>query len=79
MGQHYFDRPAHAYVQPNQRPVGLGENPNPLLRTDYTNYYGTWAVETAIAYDEPTSPNTPPTASTRRWPSTWAASACART
>ena len=56
MGQHYFNRPAHAYKQPGDRPVGLGENPNPLLRTDYTNYYGTWAVETAIAYERAYQP-----------------------
>lgn len=56
MGQHYFNRPAHAYVQPGDRPVGLGENPNPQLRADYTNYYATWAVETTIAYERAYQP-----------------------
>lgn len=56
MGQHYFNRPAHAYAVTGDRPVGLGENSNPLLRTDYTNYYGTWAVETAIAYERAYQP-----------------------
>lgn len=56
MGQHYFNRPAHAYMQASDRPVGLGENPNPLLRADYTNYYGTGAVEIAIAHERAYQP-----------------------
>ncbi len=56
MGQHYFNRPAYPYMQPGDRPLGLGENSNPLLRADYTNYYGTWAVETAIAYERAYQP-----------------------
>lgn len=41
MGQHYFNRPDPVSAQVGQRPVHLGESG----RTDYTNYYGTWAVE----------------------------------
>ncbi len=40
MGQHYFNRP-DASAPPGQRPVHLGESG----KTDYINYYGTWAVE----------------------------------
>ena len=43
MGQHYFNRP-DASAPSVQRPVHLGESG----RTDYTNYYGTWAVEQII-------------------------------
>lgn len=47
MGQHYFDRPSHVHAQPGQRPLGLGEHrPNPSA--DYTNYYGTWALERIV-------------------------------
>ncbi|MEA9586773.1 XVIPCD domain-containing protein [Xanthomonas sp. WHRI 10064A] len=49
MGQHYFDRPSPLYAQPGQRAVGLGEHVdqagNLQPTADYTNYYGTWAVE----------------------------------
>lgn len=44
MGQHYFNRP-DAGAPPNQRPLHLGES----RKTDYANYYGTYAVETIIA------------------------------
>lgn len=44
MGQHYFNRPDPAHAQPGQRPVNLGESG----RTDYTNYYGTGAIENII-------------------------------
>jgi uncharacterized lipoprotein NlpE involved in copper resistance len=47
MGKHYFDRPAPEYdstgttlLNASQRPVKLGHS------TDYTNYYGQWAVNT---------------------------------
>ena len=51
MGQHYFDRPSPAYAQPGDRPVGLGEHkPNPTA--DYTNYYGTWALEQIAAAED---------------------------
>lgn len=49
MGQHYFDRPSPLYAQPGQRAVGLGEHidqaGNLQPTADYTNYYGTWAIE----------------------------------
>lgn len=44
MGQHYFNRPDPAHAQPGQRPVNLGESG----LTDYTNYYGTGAIENII-------------------------------
>ena len=51
MGQHYFDRPSPVHAQPNQRPVGLGEHkPNPTA--DYTNFYGTWALERIVAAED---------------------------
>ena len=51
MGQHYFDRPSSVYAQPNQRPVHLGEHkPNPTA--DYTNFYGTWALERIVAAED---------------------------
>ncbi|MCC4604419.1 XVIPCD domain-containing protein [Xanthomonas campestris] len=51
MGQHYFDRPSALHAQPNQRPVHLGEHkPNPTA--DYTNFYGTWALEQIIAAED---------------------------
>jgi hypothetical protein len=51
LGQHYFDRPSPAYAQPGDRPVGLGEHkPNPTA--DYTNYYGTWALEQIAAAED---------------------------
>jgi hypothetical protein len=51
MGQHYFDRPSPVNAQPHQRPVGIGEHkPNPTA--DYTNYYGTWALERIIAAED---------------------------
>lgn len=43
MGQHYFNRP-DASALPSQRPVHIGESG----KTDYTNYYGTGAIETVI-------------------------------
>lgn len=43
MGQHYFNRP-DASAPPAQRPVRLGESG----KVDYTNYYGTGAIETII-------------------------------
>lgn len=43
MGQHYFNRP-DASAPPAQRPVRLGESG----AVDYTNYYGTGAIETII-------------------------------
>lgn len=43
MGQHYFNRPDAAAPQ-SQRPVHIGESG----KTDYTNYYGTGAIETII-------------------------------
>lgn len=51
MGQHYFDRPSRLYAQPGERPVSLGEH-RPAPAADYTNYYGTWAVERIIAAEE---------------------------
>lgn len=51
MGKHYFDRPSHVHSQPGQRPLGLGEHkPNPT--SDYTNYYGTWALENISAAED---------------------------
>lgn len=51
MGQHYFDRPSSVHAQPNQRPVHLGEHkPNPTA--DYTNFYGTWALERIVAAED---------------------------
>lgn len=44
MGQHYFNRPDPVSAQPGQRPVNIGESG----KTDYTNYYGTGAIETII-------------------------------
>ena len=44
MGQHYFNRPDPASAQPGQHPVNIGESG----KTDYTNYYGTGAIETII-------------------------------
>ncbi|MFA1260104.1 XVIPCD domain-containing protein [Xanthomonas axonopodis pv. fascicularis] len=56
MGQNYFDRPSPLYAQPGQRPVGLGEHRNQggqLQPTaDYTNYYGTWAVEQILQAED---------------------------
>ena len=51
MGQHYFDRPSPLYAQPGERPVALGEG-RPGPSADYTNYYGTWAVERIIAAED---------------------------
>lgn len=51
MGQHYFDRPSHVYPQPGQRPLGLGEH-KPTPTADYTNYYGTWALERIVAAED---------------------------
>lgn len=51
MGQHYFDRPSPLHAQPGQRPVALGEH-RPVPVADYTNYYGTWAVERIIAAED---------------------------
>jgi hypothetical protein len=51
MGQHYFDRPSYAHAQPGQRPVGLGEH-RPNATADYTNYYGTWALERIVAAED---------------------------
>ena len=52
MGQDYFDRPSPNYPQPGQRPVQLGEHTdlsgNPQPSADYTNYYGTWALEQIV-------------------------------
>ncbi|MGH8080284.1 MAG: XVIPCD domain-containing protein [Lysobacter sp.] len=44
MGQHYFNRPDPASALPGQHPVHIGESG----KTDYTNYYGTGAIETVI-------------------------------
>ena len=51
MGQHYFDRPSPLHAQPGERPVTLGEG-RPGPSADYTNYYGTWAVERIIAAED---------------------------
>src|SRR5690606_9527683 len=51
MGQHYFDRPSRVYAQPGERPVALGEH-RPAPAADYTNYYGTWAVEQIIRAED---------------------------
>ena len=51
MGQHYFDRPSPLYAQPGERPVALGEG-RPGPSANYTNYYGTWAVERIIATED---------------------------
>ena len=51
MGQHYFDRPSPLYAQPGERPVALGEG-RPGPSANYTNYYGTWAVERIIAAED---------------------------
>ncbi|MCC4620956.1 hypothetical protein LL965_12955 [Xanthomonas cassavae CFBP 4642] len=51
MGQHYFDRPSALHAQPNQRPVHLGEH-KPTPTADYTNFYGTWALEQIIAVED---------------------------
>lgn len=56
MGQHYFDRPSPNYAQPGQRPVHIGEHKdlagNPRPTADYTNYYGTWALEQIAAAED---------------------------
>ncbi|PNV28532.1 hypothetical protein xavtCFBP7764_13780 [Xanthomonas citri] len=56
MGQNYFDRPSPLYAQPGQRPVGLGEHRNQAGQlqptADYTNYYGTWAVEQILQAED---------------------------
>ncbi|MCC8468986.1 XVIPCD domain-containing protein [Xanthomonas phaseoli] len=56
MGQHYFDRPSQLYAQPGQRPVHLGEHRNQAGQlqptADYTNYYGTWAVEQILQAED---------------------------
>ena len=44
MGQYYFNRPDPATAQPGQHAVHIGESG----KTDYTNYYGTGAIETII-------------------------------
>src|SRR5690606_17406612 len=51
MGQHYFDRPSQLHAQPGERPVALGEG-RPRPTADYTNYYGTWAVEQIIRAED---------------------------
>ena len=51
MGQHYFDRPSPMHAQPGERPVALGEG-RPGPSANYTNYYGTWAVERIIATED---------------------------
>lgn len=51
MGRHYFDRPSHLYAQAGQRPVALGEG-RPTPTADYTNYYGTWALERIVAAED---------------------------
>lgn len=51
MGKHYFDRPSPLHAQPGERPVTLGEG-RPGPSADYTNYYGTWAVERIIAAED---------------------------
>ncbi len=51
MGRHYFDRPSPLHAQPGERPVTLGEG-RPGPSADYTNYYGTWAVERIIAAED---------------------------
>lgn len=51
MGQHYFDRPSPLHAQPGERPVALGEG-RPRPTADYTNYYGTWAVEQIIRAED---------------------------
>lgn len=50
MGQHYFDRPSRVHARPGERPVGLGEHSPPSA--DYTNYYGTWALERIFAAED---------------------------
>lgn len=56
MGQHYFDRPSPNYAQPGQRPVHIGAHKdlagNPQPSADYTNYYGTWALEQIAAAED---------------------------
>ncbi|MCC4622497.1 hypothetical protein LL965_21470 [Xanthomonas cassavae CFBP 4642] len=56
MGKHYFDRPSQLYAQPGQRPVSLGEHRNPAGQlqptADYTNYYGTWAIEQILQAED---------------------------
>lgn len=51
MGRHYFDRPSRLYAQAGQRPVALGEG-RPTPTADYTNYYGTWALERIVAAED---------------------------
>lgn len=51
MGRHYFDRPSHLYAHAGQRPVALGEG-RPTPTADYTNYYGTWALERIVAAED---------------------------
>lgn len=51
MGQHYFDRPSPLHARPGERPVALGEG-RPRPSADYTNYYGTWAVEQIIRAED---------------------------
>ncbi|WP_372360526.1 XVIPCD domain-containing protein [Xanthomonas axonopodis pv. poinsettiicola] len=56
MGHHYFDRPSPLYAQPGQRPVGIGEHRSPAGQlqptADYTNYYGTWAIEQILQAED---------------------------
>jgi hypothetical protein len=56
MGQHYFDRPSPNHAQPGQRPVHIGQHKdlagNPQPTADYTNYYGTWALEQIAAAED---------------------------
>jgi hypothetical protein len=47
MGQHYFNKPDHAHAQPGQRSLGIGEKGT----SDYSNYYGTFAVEQTIGLE----------------------------
>ena len=56
MGQHYFDRPSPNYAHPGQRPVHLGNHKdlagNPQPSADYSNYYGTWALEQIVTAED---------------------------
>ena len=56
MGQHYFDRPAQSYAQPDERPMRIGNHRdlagNPQPSADYPNYYAVWPLEQILAAED---------------------------
>lgn len=56
MGQHYFDRPARDYAQPDERPMRIGNHKDlagtPQPSADYPNYYAVWPLEQIIAAED---------------------------